>query len=76
MKESRFRKVIARREAFVGLMVQEFGARGLARIHEATDVDFVLLDMKHGGRGIEASHLRSAKITGPRAAEERTEDVL
>ena len=37
----------------VGHMIMEFGTRGIAKILEAADVDFVVFDMEHSGFGIE-----------------------
>jgi 2-dehydro-3-deoxyglucarate aldolase/4-hydroxy-2-oxoheptanedioate aldolase len=39
----------------VGHMVMEFGTRGIAKILESAGLDFVLLDMEHGG--LELEHL-------------------
>ncbi len=49
MKPNRFRQVIAEGRVPVGHMIMEFGTRGIAKILEAADVDFVLLDMEHTG---------------------------
>jgi 2-dehydro-3-deoxyglucarate aldolase/4-hydroxy-2-oxoheptanedioate aldolase len=49
MKPNRFKQVIAEGRMPVGHMVMEFGTRGLAKILEATGVDFVIIDMEHTG---------------------------
>lgn len=49
MKENRFRRVLREGRAPVGHMIMEFGTRGIAKILEAADVDFVLIDMEHTG---------------------------
>jgi 2-dehydro-3-deoxyglucarate aldolase/4-hydroxy-2-oxoheptanedioate aldolase len=47
MKENRFRRVAAEGRVPVGHMIWEFGTRGIAKILESADIDFVLLDMEH-----------------------------
>jgi 2-dehydro-3-deoxyglucarate aldolase/4-hydroxy-2-oxoheptanedioate aldolase len=47
MKENRFRRVIAEGRIPVGHMIWEFGTRGIAKILESADLDFVLIDMEH-----------------------------
>ncbi|MBM3810937.1 MAG: aldolase [Acidimicrobiia bacterium] len=47
MKENRFRKVVATGGIPVGHMIWEFGTRGIAKILESANLDFVLLDMEH-----------------------------
>ena len=49
MKQNRFRQVIASGQMPVGHMIMEFGTRGIAKIVESTDVDFVIYDMEHSG---------------------------
>jgi 2-keto-3-deoxy-L-rhamnonate aldolase RhmA len=49
MKANRFRDVVAAGRRPVGHMVMEFGTRGVAKIVEAADVDFVVYDMEHSG---------------------------
>ncbi len=47
MKDNRFRRVVMEGRIPVGHMVWEFGTRGMAKILETADLDFVLLDMEH-----------------------------
>lgn len=47
MKPNRFRQVAAEKRVPVGHMLWEFGTRGIAKILEAADLDFVLIDMEH-----------------------------
>ncbi len=47
MKPNRFKQVVAGGRIPIGHMVMEFGTRGLAKILEATGVDFVVIDMEH-----------------------------
>ena len=49
MKQNRFRQVLAAGKVPVGHMIMEFGTRGIAKLLEAADVDFVLYDMEHSG---------------------------
>ncbi|MCS7026232.1 MAG: aldolase/citrate lyase family protein [Bryobacteraceae bacterium] len=49
MKPNRFRKVVAEGRIPVGHMIMEFGTRGIAMIHKAADLDFVVIDMEHTG---------------------------
>jgi len=35
------------------MMIMEFGTRGIAKILETTDLDYVILDMEHSGFGME-----------------------
>ncbi len=49
MKQNRFRQVLAAGNVPVGHMIMEFGTRGIAKLLEAADVDFVLYDMEHSG---------------------------
>jgi 2-keto-3-deoxy-L-rhamnonate aldolase RhmA len=53
LKNNRFRDVLAAGGRPVGHMVMEFGTRGVAKILEAVDVDFVVYDMEHSGFEIE-----------------------
>lgn len=53
MKVNRFREAIAAGRIPVGHMIMEFGTRGISKICEAADVDFVLFDMEHSGFGID-----------------------
>lgn len=55
LKPNLLRQRIAEGQVAVGHMVMEFGTRGIAKILEATGLDFVLLDMEHGG--LELEHL-------------------
>ena len=45
----RFRNVVAAGKVPVGHMVWEFATRGMAKILESADLDFVIYDMEHSG---------------------------
>ena len=47
MKPNRFRQVVREGRIPFGTMVWEFGTRGMPKILEAADLDFVLIDMEH-----------------------------
>lgn len=47
MKENRFRKVVQSGGVPVGHLIWEFGTRGIAKIVETADLDFVMIDMEH-----------------------------
>lgn len=49
MKTNRVREVLAAGRMPIGHMVMEFGTRGIARLLETADLDFVLYDMEHSG---------------------------
>ena len=49
MKPNRYREAIAAGRMPVGHMIMEFGTRGVPKILEAVDLDFVLFDMEHSG---------------------------
>ena len=53
MKQNRFRNVVAAGEIPVGHMIMEFGTRGIAKILESVDLDFVVYDMEHSGLEVE-----------------------
>lgn len=53
MKQNRFRQVAAAGGIPVGHMIMEFGTRGIAKILEAADPDFVVFDMEHSSFGLE-----------------------
>lgn len=53
MKANRFREAVKAGRMPVGHMVWEFGTRGVAKLCEAADVDFVIFDMEHSGFGVE-----------------------
>ena len=53
MRESRIRRIVRSGGTAVGMMIMEFGTRGLAKIVEYADVDYVIIDMEHSGFGIE-----------------------
>jgi 2-keto-3-deoxy-L-rhamnonate aldolase RhmA len=54
MKPNRFRQICEQGKIPVGHMVMEFATRGLAKILEATGIDFVVIDMEHTGLGSDA----------------------
>ncbi|MEZ5353712.1 MAG: aldolase/citrate lyase family protein [Bryobacteraceae bacterium] len=47
MKDNRYRRVVAEGRIPVGHMIWEFGTRGIAKILQSADLDFVLIDMEH-----------------------------
>ncbi|PYT31189.1 MAG: hpch/hpai aldolase [Acidobacteria bacterium] len=47
MKPNRFRQVVNEGRIPLGTLVWEFGTRGLPKVLEAADIDFVLIDMEH-----------------------------
>jgi 2-dehydro-3-deoxyglucarate aldolase/4-hydroxy-2-oxoheptanedioate aldolase len=47
MKDNRLKRVIAKGGIPVGHMIWEFGTRGIAKLLETADLDFVLIDMEH-----------------------------
>jgi 2-dehydro-3-deoxyglucarate aldolase/4-hydroxy-2-oxoheptanedioate aldolase len=49
MKPNRFRHICEQGKIPLGHMVMEFSTHGLAKILEATGIDFVVLDMEHTG---------------------------
>lgn len=53
MRESRIRRVVAKGGTAVGMMIMEFGTRGIAKILETTDLDYVIIDMEHSAFGLE-----------------------
>ena len=53
MKANRFREVAAAGRIPIGHMIIEFGTRGVAKILEAADLDFVVYDMEHSGFDID-----------------------
>jgi 2-dehydro-3-deoxyglucarate aldolase/4-hydroxy-2-oxoheptanedioate aldolase len=53
VKENRFKKVLRQGGVPIGHMVMEFGTRGIAKILEATGIDFVVIDMEHTGTDTE-----------------------
>ena len=53
MKPNRFRQAISEGRIPLGHMIMEFGTRGIAKILESADLDFVLFDMEHSGFGME-----------------------
>ena len=52
MKPNRIRQLLAEGKTPLGHMIMEFGTRGIAKIAESAGLDFVLLDMEHGGLGV------------------------
>lgn len=53
MRRNRYREAIAQGRIPVGHMVWEFGTRGIAKIVDSLDLDFVLIDMEHSNFGME-----------------------
>ena len=53
MKANRFREALAAGRMPIGHMVWEFGTRGMAKILDSADLDFVIYDMEHSGFGME-----------------------
>jgi len=51
MKPNRVRELLIEGKVPVGHMIDEFATRGIAKIVQGAGVDFVLLDMEHGGIG-------------------------
>jgi len=49
MKPNRVKQILAEGGIPVGHMIMEFGTRGIAKILEATGIDFVVVDMEHNG---------------------------
>ena len=47
MKANRFREALAAGRMPIGHMVWEFGTRGMAKILDSADLDFVIYDMEH-----------------------------
>jgi 2-keto-3-deoxy-L-rhamnonate aldolase RhmA len=47
MKDNRYRRAIAEGRIPFGHMIWEFGTRGIAKILESANLDFVLIDMEH-----------------------------
>lgn len=53
MKENRIRRCVREGRPALGMAIMEFGTRGLAKILETADLDYVIIDMEHSGFGIE-----------------------
>lgn len=53
MKPNRFQQAIAEGRVPIGHMVWEFGTRGIAKLTESADVDFIVYDMEHSGFDID-----------------------
>ena len=49
MRPNRIRQLLAEGKTPFGHMIMEFGTRGIAKVAESAGLDFVLLDMEHGG---------------------------
>jgi 2-keto-3-deoxy-L-rhamnonate aldolase RhmA len=49
MKDSRFRRVLQEGRVPIGHMIMEFGTRGIAKLLESAELDFVVIDMEHTG---------------------------
>lgn len=53
MKENRIRTVIEGGGVAIGMLVMEFGTRGLAKLLDHAGIDFVTIDMEHSCFGLE-----------------------
>ena len=53
MKANRIRRVIDSGGVAIGMQIMEFGTRGIAKILETTDIDYVIIDMEHSGFGMD-----------------------
>jgi 2-keto-3-deoxy-L-rhamnonate aldolase RhmA len=53
VKENRIRRVVREGGSAIGIQIMEFGTRGMAKIMETTDIDYVILDMEHSGFGLD-----------------------
>lgn len=53
MKENRIRRILREGGSPLGMQIMEVGTRGVAKILEFADVDYVIIDMEHSGFGIE-----------------------
>jgi 2-keto-3-deoxy-L-rhamnonate aldolase RhmA len=53
VRESRIRRIVRNGGIAVGPMIMEFGTRGIAKIMEYVEVDFVIIDMEHSGFGMD-----------------------
>lgn len=49
MKPNRVRRLLAEGKTPIGHMLMEFATRGMAKITQRADLDFVLIDMEHSG---------------------------
>ncbi|MGQ0636492.1 MAG: HpcH/HpaI aldolase family protein [Planctomycetaceae bacterium] len=49
MKSNRFHDVLSRGQIPIGHMIVDFNVRGIAKMAEAAEIDFVIIDMEHGG---------------------------
>jgi 2-dehydro-3-deoxyglucarate aldolase/4-hydroxy-2-oxoheptanedioate aldolase len=49
MKPNRFKMALKEGRVPVGHMIMEFGTRGIAKLLETADLDFVVIDMEHNG---------------------------
>jgi 2-keto-3-deoxy-L-rhamnonate aldolase RhmA len=53
LKVNRYREAVSAGRIPVGHMIMEFGTRGIAKIIESADLDFVVYDMEHSGFEVE-----------------------
>jgi 2-keto-3-deoxy-L-rhamnonate aldolase RhmA len=53
VRENRVRRIVRNGGTAVGMQIMEFGTRGIAKILEYADVDYVIIDMEHSGFGME-----------------------
>jgi 2-keto-3-deoxy-L-rhamnonate aldolase RhmA len=51
MKRNRFQEALASGQVPIGHMIDDFNVRGLPKMLEAAGLDFVVIDMEHGGFG-------------------------
>lgn len=49
MKNNRFKRALKEGRIPIGHLIMEFGTRGIAKLLESADLDFVVVDMEHSG---------------------------
>jgi len=54
LQENRIKRVVRDGGVAVGTVLGEFGTRGIAKLVEYADLDWVMLDVRHGGFSIDA----------------------
>jgi 2-keto-3-deoxy-L-rhamnonate aldolase RhmA len=53
MRTNRIQTALSEGRAAIGGLMMEFGTRGIAKVYEYADVDYVQIDMEHSAFGIE-----------------------